>query len=640
MTSANFYAGRGQDATDFSSTRLESAPMSERPEDGSAPDPERAWLRDVHRPGVRQLTVRAVVVGMLLGALMCLSNLYVFFKTGWSMGVTITAAILAFTVFRVLEAARIARRPLSALENNALTTVASGAGYMTGGGNMAAFGALLMVTTVRPEPLPMVAWFAVIAALGVFVAIPIKRQLVNKEALAFPTGTATAETIRSLHGTGSTASVEGSRQSKALAYGALFAALVTWFRDAKAVWMPFNLPATIPVPLSIAGRSAAEWTLAVKTEVVLVGAGALMNFRTAWSLLVGGLLTYGVLAPSLVERGVVGTVSYKAIVGWTVWPGAAILVASGLTAFALDWKSVARAFSGIARAFRGASAEHDHPIESVECPAWWFPAGLVVLSPVVVILMAWLFAIPVWAAILAVPLAVVMGFVAARVTGETDVTPTKALGPVTQLVYGVLTPGNLSGNIMSANVTGGIGLHAADLLTTLKTGWLLGGSPRVQFYAQIFGVVAGAAIVVPAFDILIPDPAVLGTDAWPAPSCLVWAGVSKAFADGIGALGGAAKSGIVAGLLLGAALALLEKVAPMRIKRFVPSPAGLGIAMVIPGSNAIAMFFGGLAAEILRRKNPGIAGRYVVPVSSGLIAGESLVGVAVALLIVAGVLAR
>jgi uncharacterized oligopeptide transporter (OPT) family protein len=233
-----------------------------------------------------------------------------------------------------------------------------------------------------------------------------------------------------------------------------------------------------------------------------------------------------------------------------------------------------------------------------------------------------------------------MGFVAARVTGETDVTPTKALGPVTQLIYGVITPGNLSGNIMSANVTGGIGLHAADLLTTLKTGWLLGGNPRVQFYAQLFGVVAGAAVVVPAFNLLIPDPSVLGTDAWPAPSCLVWAGVSKAFAGGVHALGGAAKSAIVAGGLLGVALALLERFAPARLKSWVPSPSGIGIAMVIPGSNSIAMFLGGLVAEMLRRRKPALADRYVVPVSSGLIAGESLMGVAVALLIVAGVLAK
>src|SRR5689334_23462788 len=92
-----------------------------------------------------ELTPRAVVGGMFIGALMCLSNIYVFFKTGWSFGVTLTACILAFALFQALTAAGITRRKLGVLENNALTTVASGAGYMTGGGNMAALGALLMV---------------------------------------------------------------------------------------------------------------------------------------------------------------------------------------------------------------------------------------------------------------------------------------------------------------------------------------------------------------------------------------------------------------------------------------------------------------------------------------------------------------
>jgi uncharacterized oligopeptide transporter (OPT) family protein len=252
-----------------------------------------------------------------------------------------------------------------------------------------------------------------------------------------------------------------------------------------------------------------------------------------------------------------------------------------------------------------------------------------VLTPIVVWLMMMMFEIPMWAAFLALPLSVLMGFVAARVTGETDVTPTKALGPVTQLIYGAATPGNMAGNIMSANVTGGVGLHAADLLTTLKTGWLLGGNPRAQFYGQLFGVIAGAAILVPAFRLLIPDPAVLGSEEWPAPSCVVWAGVSEAFANGLGALSPSAKRGIAIGLLLGLALALLERFAPPKAKAFVPSPAGLGIAMVIPGSNAIAMFTGGAIAELLRRKWRAIADAFVVPVSSGLIAGESLMGVAV-----------
>jgi len=123
-----------------------------------------------------------------------------------------------------------------------------------------------------------------------------------------------------------------------------------------------------------------------------------MSFRTGWSLLLGGLLTYAVLAPALVERGTVGAVSYRAIVGWTVWPGAAILVASGLTSFALDWRSVARSFAGLTRIFtrRGGGAAAD-PMDAAECPAWWFPAGFVALGPVVVVLMTWLFQIPWWA---------------------------------------------------------------------------------------------------------------------------------------------------------------------------------------------------------------------------------------------------
>jgi len=600
-------------------------------------DREADWLAHVYQPGVRQFTWRAVLVGMLIGVVMCLSNLYVFFKTGWSMGVTITAAILSFATFQLLAKLRVTREPLGALENNVLTTVASGAGYMTGGGNMAALGALLMVTSVRPATLPLIGWFALIAALGVFVAIPIKRQLINQEGLAFPTGTATAETISSIHSGGEGG--EGSRQSRALMYSALFAAVLGWFREAKVSWMPFNVAQAVELPFSIAGRKAVEWTMAFKTEVVLVGAGALMSFRTAWSLLLGGLLTYGVLAPALLEQGLITEVNYKAIVRWTVWPGASLLVAAGLTSFALDWRSVVRSFSGLTGVFRKSRpGEVRAPIEQVECPAWWFPAGFVVLSPLIVILMVVLFQIPWWAGLVALPLAVVMGFVAARVTGETDVTPTKALGPVTQLIYGVLTPGNLSGNIMSANVTGGVGLHAADLLTTLKTGWLLGGNPRAQFYAQLVGVAVGAVVIVPALDFFIPDPAMLGSTEWPAAGCVVWAGVSKAFADGLGALDAQAKLAIAVGLSLGIVLALAERFAPARAKPFVPSPSGLGLSMVLPCSNVLAMFLGGLAAELLRRFKPLFAAAYSTAIASGFIAGESLMGVLIVALKVSGVL--
>jgi len=99
-------------------------------------DPEQHWYEKVYQRGVPQFTLRAVLSGMAIGALMCLSNLYVFFATGWSMGVTVTAAILLFGFFGGLRSIGLVRRPFGALENNVATTVASGAGYMTGGGNM------------------------------------------------------------------------------------------------------------------------------------------------------------------------------------------------------------------------------------------------------------------------------------------------------------------------------------------------------------------------------------------------------------------------------------------------------------------------------------------------------------------------
>lgn len=599
-------------------------------------DPEERWLRETYQPGAANLTVRAVIGGVLIGAVMCLSNLYVFFKTGWSMGVTLTACILAFASFEGLKAIGLIRRPFGPLENNALTTVASGAGYMTGGGNMAAYGALLMVLSTnpalmtRPSTISLIAWFASIAALGVFAAIPIKRQLINKDGLAFPTGTATAETIDSLH---SAAAGGGSQKALALAVAAGVGALVAIARDALKY-----IPATLPMPIKLAGYELGKWTLAIKTEVLLVGAGALMSFRTGWSMLLGAIVTYAIIAPMLIAEGEVATVGYKALVNWTLWPGAGILVGSGITSFLLDWKSLKRAFAGMARiGRRGTDASG---IGAIEAPDWWFPAGYLALGPIVVALMAILFDIPVWAAVVALPLSVVMGFIAARVTGETDTTPTKALGPVTQMTFGAMAPGNLPGNIMSANVTGGVGLHAADLLTTLKTGWLLGAKPRHQVYAQLIGVLAGAALIVPAFNAIIPDPSVLGTDAWPAPSCLVWAGVSDIVSNGLGGLSSAAQTAMVVGLALGIVMAIIEKAAPAKVRTYLPSPAGLGIAMVIPASNSIAMFLGSAIAAILRRRARAVSDRYVVPVASGLIAGESLAGIAIALLIAGGVIAK
>jgi uncharacterized oligopeptide transporter (OPT) family protein len=588
------------------------------------------WLETVYQKDVRQLTVRAVISGMLIGMLLCISNLYIVLKTGWSVGVTLTASILAWAFFSGTHKLGLTKIPFGKLENNAQATVASAAGYMTGGGNMAALPALMMLTGTKPESWILVLWFVGISLLGVFAAIPIKKQLINKEKLAFPTGTATAKTIEILDSKDSS----GTTQAKYLGASGLIGALIAFFRDAKGTFMPFNLPEKFGIPVQLGGRPLIDWTLGFEGGVLMLGAGGLMSFRTGWSLLLGALFTFGIVAPEMVSQGVIADVSFKIMAKWTVWMGAAMLVSSGLTSFAFQWRSVAKALKEISQVF--GKAKSNDPLSEIEVPQAWFPIGFVIVGPLVALMGWYAFQIPVWAGLLALPMAVVMGVVAARVTGETDVTPTKALGPVTQLTFAALLPQQLIPNLMGANITGGVGLHAADLLTALKSGHLLGAKPRAQFFGQLFGIFAGAMILVPIFNVLVPDAKSLGGAEWPAPSAVVWANVSKALVDGWQSIHETARWAAVIGAIVGTLLAIAEAKVPSKVKKYLPSPSGLGIAMVIPAWNSIMMFLGTAAAEFWRSRKGSEAEKEIMPISAGFIAGESLVGVAIKMLVAVG----
>ncbi|HEY6867002.1 MAG TPA: OPT/YSL family transporter, partial [Candidatus Eisenbacteria bacterium] len=200
---------------------------------------------------------------------------------------------------------------------------------------------------------------------------------------------------------------------------------------------------------------------------------------------------------------------------------------------------------------------------------------------------------------------------------------------ITQLTFGAISPGNITTNLMTANITAGATSHAADLLQDLKSGYLLGANPRQQFLAQFFGVLAGGLVVVPVYFILIPDVSMLATEKWPAPAALVWRGVAELLAKGVGSLHETARIGIVVGAVLGIVLPLLEMALP-RWKKYIPSPTGLGLAFTINGFNAISFFIGACLAAGFKRARPKLAATYTVPVSSGIIAGESLMGVAIA----------
>ena len=592
------------------------------------------WLDNVYAGDhAVQLTPRAVITGMVIGGVMSISNLYVGLKTGWGLGVTITACIIAFAVFRFLESIVPAwrDRPFTILENYTMSSAASAAGYMSSAGLVSAIPALTLTTGRMLAWWEIGLWLAALSMLGVFMAIPLKRQLINIDQLPFPSGIATAETLESMHSDGA----ESVAKARALFGAGLAGAFVAVWRDlvpqfkAVASWA---FPAEIPFWPSAAARDLlTKYTLGIEGSLIMVAAGAIMGMRVAASMLVGSVVFYGVIGPILVERGIAQP-GYRGIVSWVLWPATAMMVASGLLSFAFKWRTVLRAFGGLSRLVGGATEKPDDPLAHVEVPSSWFVTGTLVSGAACVFLGHWLFGITWWMGILAVLVTFLLSIVAARATGETDITPIGAMGKITQLVYGVVAPTNITTNLMTASITSGAASHAADLLTDLKSGYLLGGNPRSQTISQLFGVLAGTIASVPAYLFVVQrNPERLGSEALPAPSAKVWAGVAELLAKGIHALPEGALAAIAVGALLGIALTLLEEFGPERLRPWLPSTTGLGIAGVIPAFNSIAMFAGALVAWSFAKANPRAADRLIVPVSSGLIAGESLMGVAIIL---------
>jgi uncharacterized oligopeptide transporter (OPT) family protein len=174
-------------------------------------------------------------------------------------------------------------------------------------------------------------------------------------------------------------------------------------------------------------------------------------------------------------------------------------------------------------------------------------------------------------------------------------------------------------------------------LTDLKAGYLLGANPRKQVVAQLWGVAAGTAFVVPAY-LLLVNPEEIGSDKWPAPAAQVWAGVAKILASGLASLPTGAAAGMVVGALAGVVLAVIEELVPKSYKRYTLSSAAVGVAWIVPGWNSVSIFLGAFLAWMYARVNQPRAERYRLAVASGLIAGESLVAVLIAALVAAGIL--
>ena len=137
------------------------------------------WHKEVYQGNVPQFTLRAVLTGMLLGGVLSLTNLYVGVRTGWTLGVGITAVILAFALHRAIS--RIGGvAPFHILENNIMQSIATAAGYMTAP-LIASMPAYMMVTGKVVPMWHTLFWMIGLGVLGVLFAAPDSPGLLGGE---------------------------------------------------------------------------------------------------------------------------------------------------------------------------------------------------------------------------------------------------------------------------------------------------------------------------------------------------------------------------------------------------------------------------------------------------------------------------
>lgn len=605
----------------------------------TAAQKDRWWLDNVYKGDMPQLNLRSAATGMLLGGVLCLTNLYVGIRTGWTLGVGITSVILSFATFKALSKLKLGSE-MTVLENNAMQSIATSAGYMTSPliSSMAAY--MAVTGKMIPWAHTMI-WLIVLGILGVLFAFPLKKRFINDEQLPFPEGYAAGIVMDNLH-TGE--GTEGMFKAKLLGAGAAVSAVVETMGNEKVMgamrlgfltlpdhWDDFVYrwftPALLGTPLK-------DLTIQFDTSIVMIGTGGLMGMKTALSLMLGAVINYVFLAPYMIKQGVIHGTGFKNITMWALWGGVAVMTTSSIYSFLSKPQMILSSFRGL---FGKKKEEGEDVLKDIELPMWVFVVGI----PIVGLITVWaghvFFDIQWWLGIVAIPLIFVFTLIAVNSTGLTSITPIGALGKLTQLTFSVLAPGNVTTNIMTAGITGEVTSSAANLLMDIKPGYMLGGKPRHQALGHVLGIFAGALVSVPVFYLMIHgDLSLLMSDKLPMPAAQIWMAVAKVLTQGLSFLHPTAQAAIV----VGAAVGLAIEIANQRTQgRFPISAVGLGLAFILKFSDSFAMALGATLFWI--------AGRYFTDkksfgfrafvdnqetVCAGVIAGGSIIGLVLIIL--------
>jgi putative OPT family oligopeptide transporter len=561
-------------------------------------------------PGARELTVPAVLAAVGVTILIGATFPYIVLKIGFGPNIAVVSAFFGFLALRPFQ-----RGPLRWQSN-----LAQAAG-MTAGNTafmcviIAAFEMLSKDKSTGVDltltALQTFLWITTAGMLGALLAVPMRQHFIVDEKLPFPDGMAAGETLIVLDARG-----KESRNAVRAMIGGLVASAGLAFLTVRAI-----VEEVVIVPVN---RFSHVTGFGVSFSLLSLGTGMIVGLRICANMFVGAVIAW-VVAPVLLANGgvIAETAKKQDVLLWVMWPATGMMIAGGITALFLKWRILKKSFESLSEA----------RTDNVDFPMRWVVIGSVVSAVALVIVQYFFLEIPVWQSCVAILLSLPLLLVSLRVLGETNWGPISALSNLMQGVFGMLVPGNIRANMVASGITGSVVAESEAVIQSYKTGHMIGSTPKYLTYMQLMAIPLSALVLSYVYPKLSETYGVGPDTPLPSPISQKWVGFAQILKKGTDALAPSALTALVIAVVLGIVFTVLEQ--NPKIKKWVPSPTGIGIGMLVPAAYVVTMLFGGLIDWYVRKKDPQGADGKVLPLASGFIAGDALIGVGNAVVTIA-----
>jgi OPT family oligopeptide transporter len=615
---------------------------------------EKESFEQEHDPRDQPLTIRSILIGSALGCIIASSNIYIGLKSGWTFGASLFGSIFGFAIVKALSKAT--GTFFGIRENCTLQTAASAAGGLSAGFVSAIpvlYRKQLFGSTPSADLPSLILWTLCAGYYGLFFAIPLRKYYILKQQLPFPSPTAAAEAIRSLHSSSSSAA-EGIQQAKKM-FGVMLGALVfLGLANGMPVLKEWHVFSWLGLPFV----DALGWSL--QATPAFLGAGMMTGTNTNVSFLLGTFIAWGVIAPYLLSQGIVkdiytfnkNSAANPSARYWLLWPGVTLMLVGSFTELFCQWPTLWKGIKNGLTQFSGndneADAIHDPAPPHEQVPTLWWLVGLLCSVVGTVCTLYFSFGLNPLLSLLAILLSFLFSFIALQASGEMDINPTGTIAKTSQMVFAVFRKGSqehrMKVNLMAGNIAAAAAAQTSDMVGDLKTGHLLGASPRSQFLAQAAGTLPAVFIGPVVFTLFakafpcIIDPNIDCNGQFSLAAVMAWDGVATALTSDHNPLPVSSMWACIFSAVLGVALTLVRNKASPSVRNWIPGMNAIGIGFIANQTYyPIAMCVGDVIRCIYLRKNPTAAETLLPILASGLIAGEGLWGVCEAILNISGI---